>query len=192
MKLILITVVGLVVGLMVACEAEQSGQKQSLKEAIKDTAQESVDKQAEREATYLSDIDPIADSYYASKMFYTSELLRIGEKARNATSDQELLEAYEEIIALFEILADGFRQDWSDLRSVSPAPRFKEFHLLLIDAIGDTKESTQAFLTAYSMALNSGVEDEDLASRASDLHKSANEKSLEAAYMYEELCPECD
>ena len=125
MKLILITVVGLVVGLMVACEAEQSGQKQSLKEAIKDTAQESVDKQAEREATYLSDIDPIADSYYASKMFYTSELLRIGEKVRNATNDQELQEVYEEVIAMFEILGDGFRQDWSDLRSVSPPPRFK-------------------------------------------------------------------
>jgi hypothetical protein len=192
MKLILITLVAVVVGMMVACEAGQSDQKQSLKEAIKDTAQESIDNQAEREATYLSDIDPIADSYYANKAFYNSELLRIGEKVRSATDDQELQEAYEENIAMFEILVDKFRQDWSNLRLVLPAPRFKKFHFLLIDAINDVNESTQAFLTLYSMALNSGVADEDLASRASALHKSANKKSLEAGYMFYELCPKCD
>ena len=119
-------------------------------------------------------------------------LVCIGKKVRNATNDQDVLEAYEEIIVMFEIAAEKFLQDWNDARSIPPAPRFKEFHLLLVDAIGDVKDSTQAFLTLYSMALNSGVMDEDLASRASSLHKSGNEKTLEAGYMFHELCPTCD
>ena len=175
-----------------ADRSEQSGQASVLKEAIKESGQESVDKQAEREAAYVSKLDPIGDSFYANKTFYNSELERIGEKVRTATSDHELLEAYEEVIAMFEFVADQFRKDWDDVRLIPPAPRFKEFHLLLVDAIGDIHGSTQAFLTLYSMALNSGIVDEDLALRASALHKSGNEKSLEVGYMYQELCPKCD
>jgi hypothetical protein len=187
----------IVVLMALACTAtperpEQSGQASVLKEAIEEAGQESVDKQAEREAEYVLKLDPIGDNFYANKAFYNSELERIGKKVRTATNDQELLEAYEEVIAMFEFVADQFRQDLDDVRLIPPAPRFKEFHLLLVDAIEDIHGSTQAFLTLYSMALNSGVIDEDLALRASALHESGNEKSLEVGYMYHELCPKCD
>jgi hypothetical protein len=153
---------------------------------------QSTDTQDEREAKYLTDIDSIGDSFYINKTFYSLELESIGEKLRTASDEQDLAEAYEEVIPLLQDVASRSRQDLDDTRLIPPVPRFKEFHLLLVDAIDDAHGSAQAFLTLYSMVRNSGVIDGDIASRASELHKSANQKSLEAGYMFRELCPKCD
>ena len=125
------------------------------------------------------------------KEFYNSEIVRLGEKGRNTTSIQEYAEVLEDLVEMLEPTAAKFLKHSEVLRSIRPAPRFKEFHFLFVDAISEMHGAAQSFLTLYSMSLNGISVDPSSISRAEALIKSANEKSLRVGYMYNELCPEC-
>jgi hypothetical protein len=132
------------------------------------------------------------DIFFANRDSYNSALVRIGEEGSKTKSDQEYGEVIEDLVEMLEYKAAEFKQNSDDVRSIMPAPRYKEFHLLLADAVSEMSQVTQSFVTLYSMSLNGVSIDEASISRAQALLKSANEKSLRAGYMYKELCPECD
>jgi len=136
-KLILITSVALLMATMVACDTGQSGQKSALKKSIANTAQQSIDNQAEREDAYLAEIKPVTNKFLATKEFYNSEIMRLGEKAQDTTSIQEYAEVLEDLVEMLEPTAAKFLKYSEDLRSIRPAPRFEEFHFLFVGAMSD-------------------------------------------------------
>ncbi len=142
---------------------------------------------ATREQIYKFKVDAFVDNFYEHRRDYNAGLEQIGLQIRNARSETERREAFQQAISHLESARQSYKGDMDYFARTFPPPKFEEFYLLMNSVLRDYVEATGSFVTYYSVNLSSGEQDLQLANRASSLLKTANENLQRAALIYADL-----
>lgn len=146
---------------------------------------ETIDSSGEQQYSLIMDV--FSDTFYDHRKEFNDGLERIGARVRSATTESEYHDALEEALAHLEKAQRLFLEDRDNFAGITPPARFREAHILIGSVLRDFVEATGSYVTYYSMNLNQGTQDIELANRASDLLRMANENLQRAGYMYADL-----
>jgi len=143
-----------------------------------------------QEKAYVESVKIFVDKFYEHRREYKAGLELIGTQVRSARNDAEYRQALQQAVTHLENSRQWFRQDMDDFTRVLPPPKYQDFYLLMNSVLRDYVGAMTAFITYYSMNLNQGTQDLQLANSASSQLRTANENLQRAALMLTELTGE--
>lgn len=140
-----------------------------------------------QETAYVESVKAFTEKFYNHRKEYNDGLERIGAQVRSATTETEQRQALQQAVTHLDNSRQLFHQDMDDFAKVLPPLKFQDYYLLMNDVLRDYVDVTTSFITYYSMNLNQGTQDLQLANRASTLLRTANENLQRAGLMIIEL-----
>lgn len=139
------------------------------------------------EQVYETSVNAFLNRLNDHRKEYNTGLEQIGTRVKSATTETELRQAFQQAITHLDNIRQLLRQDMSDFTNIIPPPEFQDFYLLLNSAMKDNIDALTGFITYYSLNLNMGTQDLELANHASDLLRTANDEFARAGFMYDNL-----
>ena len=139
------------------------------------------------EQAYRVKIEAVIDRFYNHRTDYNAEVERLGAQFSSATTEIKQRMIIQQLIEHLEDAQEWFRQDRDDFAVILPPAKFRDAHLLINSVLNDYVGAISAYITYYSVNLNSGTTDLQTANRASALLRTANENLQRSAYIYADL-----
>lgn len=137
--------------------------------------------------TYQQSAKPIMDRFNTNQKNYNIGVETFGNQFKSSKTESEQRQALQLMITHLENYHQLFLKDMTDFQIISPPPKFLDFHLLMSSVLRDYVDAIESFDTYYSKNLNLGIQDLQLANRASTILRTANENAQRAVIMYNQL-----